>query len=117
MSAHTDLWQDVLKVALLGTERHAFTLAHTDTRLDDVLARLDDSEREGALLSAAAAVSLYQRAGWLPARDSQPLPQACEPDDQPECNRRTAQHLSLMLDGQHGAVLPEWLSSTDCTDC
>jgi len=106
-----NLWQDLIKVALLGTERQSLELPSPSGPLGDLLARLDISDQEGALLGAAAVFSLHQRAGQLPLTDNQPLPEPCELDDAPCCNSLAAQHLSLMLSGQYTEVLPEWLEA------
>lgn len=105
------MWQEILKTAIVGTERNALGLSARGDALGDVLAKLDANARETSLLSAAAAVALYERAGQLPARDAQPLPAAAEADDTPCCNARAAQHLSLMLGGEYKEVLSEWLAA------
>jgi hypothetical protein len=105
------LWQDILKTAIVGTERNALALSVRNNALGDVLSKLDASAREALLLSAAAAVALYERAGQLPNKDTQALPAPSEADDAPCCNARATQHLSLMLSGEHKDVLPEWLAA------
>ncbi|MBL8203877.1 MAG: hypothetical protein JNM09_06570 [Blastocatellia bacterium] len=104
------MWQDILKTAIVGTERNALTIPTRNDALGDVLSKLGANARESSLLSAAAAVALYERAGQLPAKDSQALPVPAEADDVPYCNERAAQHLSLMLSGEYQEVLPEWLA-------
>jgi hypothetical protein len=79
--------------------------------LGHLLARLDGPEREQVLLRAAAAVSLYQRAGQLPEARGEPLPPPCERDEQPRCSPHAGQRLALMLQGQYQEVLPEWLAA------
>lgn len=105
-----NLWQDIVTTAVVGTERKPLQLTPSADPLGKLLSQLDSSDPESTLLSAAAAISLYQRAGQLPVKDHQPLPQPCEPDDLPSCSLRAAQQLSLMLQGQHSEFLPEWLA-------
>ena len=106
-----NLWENVVATALLGTERQPLALPPSGDSLGDVLSRLNVADRERSLLGAAAAISLHQRAGRLPATDNQPPPQPCEADDLPRCSPRAEQQLSLMLSGQHKEVLPEWLAA------
>ena len=134
-------WQEVVTTALVGTERRSliltpptplskggelptpltkggeqgktFTLEGRggSDQLSDVLSRLNDSDPEGALLSAAAAISLYQQAGKLPVKDNQLLPDPCQPDELPCCSTRTGQYLRLMLLKEREKLLPEWLAA------
>ncbi|MCC2668826.1 MAG: hypothetical protein K0Q72_1297 [Armatimonadetes bacterium] len=103
------LWHDLITTALVGTERQAPPAPEAGTPLGDALAGLERREPAAALLSAAGAASLYERAGRLPSRDARPAPVPAEPDAQPTCSPRSAQHLELMLSGTHAAALPEWL--------
>ena len=105
------MWQDILKTAIIGTERNALALPARNDALGTVLATLDTNSRESSLLSAAATMALYERAGQVPTKDSQPLPVPAEADDVPCCNARAAQHLSLMLSGEYKDVLPEWFAA------
>lgn len=105
-------WQDVVTAALVGTQRQTLTLNPQDNQLGKLLRRLDSTDPEGALLGAAGAIALYQRAGRLPITDNQPLPTICEPDDLPGCSPRAGQQLALMLKGEHVEILPEWLATT-----
>ncbi|MEN9936310.1 MAG: hypothetical protein RLZZ387_2889 [Chloroflexota bacterium] len=107
------LWPSLVVAAALGTERRPPPLSGADGALSELLAALGESgDPEGALLGAAAAVSLGLRAGRLPAPGdpSEAIP-ACAPDDLPECPPTAAQHLALMLRGQHRPALPEWLDA------
>src|SRR5439155_9041124 len=92
-SAHTprppipdnDLWLEMVNSALLGTERRPLTLPPGETPLDSTLSRLNDGDPQRALLGAAAALSLYRRAGHLPLVDDRPLPEPCQPEDLLPC--------------------------------
>lgn len=107
-------WKELVAAALLGSERHTITPPSPDTPLEQALVALDWSDREGALLGAAALLSLYRRAGQVPAtRDTAELdiPSVCEPNDLPCCSPRSTQHLDLMMQGRYTEVLPEWLGA------
>jgi hypothetical protein len=106
------VWQDVVTAALVGTERQSLTFTPPNNKLGELLRRLDSTDAEGSLLSAAGAIALYQKAGQLPVKDSQPLPKECELDDQPCCSSRAGHHLDLMLNGEYKELLPEWLAAT-----
>lgn len=107
----TSPWEALITAALLGTERQAFTPPTEIGLLGELLSRLDATNPEAALLSAAAAVSLHQQVGQLPAIARQPLPTACDLDDLPRCSAQANHHLSLMLSGEYAKVLPEWLAA------
>ncbi|HEY9638016.1 MAG TPA: DUF5691 domain-containing protein [Coleofasciculaceae cyanobacterium] len=105
------MWQEVITVALVGTQRRSLTLAPSNGQLGDLLSRLNNSDPEEALLSAVSAISLYQQAGQLPVKDNQPLPEPCQPDQLVSCSTRAGQHLRLMLLKEREKVLPEWLAA------
>ena len=135
------LWQEVVTTALVGTERRSLSLTPPcppspegapcpplakggeqgksftlggrggSDQLSDLLSRLNDSDPEGALLSAAAAISLYQQAGQLPVKDNQLLPNPCQPDELPICSTCAGQYLRLMLLKEREKLLPEWLAA------
>lgn len=103
------MWQDVVTAALVGTERQSLTFTPPDNQLGELLRRLDSTDVEGNLLSAAGAIALYQKAGQLPVKDHQLLLKECEPENQPCCSSRAGHHLDLMLKGEYKELLPEWL--------
>lgn len=106
-----NLWQEVVTTALVGTQRRALSLTLPTGQLGDILSDLNSSDPEGALLSAVAAISLYQQAGQLPVKNHQPLPQRCPPDESPCCSTRAGQYLRLMLLKEREKLLPEWLAA------
>jgi Family of unknown function (DUF5691) len=108
-----DLWNDIVAAAVLGVERRPFEIPRSDGALGALLARLDPTDREGALLAAAGAVALYRRAGRLPRPASAPIAPACPPDERPACSSRAARRLATLLEGNHRALLPEWLAELD----
>jgi hypothetical protein len=105
------MWQDILKTAIIGTERNALALPTGNDALSVLLSQLDPNNREAYLLQAAATVALYNLAGQMPDCTTQPLPSVAEADEIPACNTRATQHLSLLLGGEYKEVLPEWLAA------
>ena len=103
-------WDTLVAGTLLGTERQAPTLPPPAGPLGEVLGALDAENPARQALSTAAALSLYRRAGWLPARDAAAPTPAAEADDLPVCSSAAAVRLDLMLRGTHRNVLPEWLA-------
>ncbi len=122
-------WKEVVTAALLGSERQPLAPPSPDNPIAALLAGLDWGDPEGALLGAAAALVLYQRAGQVPATlpidtpadalESATLdytiPPPCAADELPRCSTRAATHLMLMLNGQDTEVLTEWLDAATAT--
>lgn len=104
-------WHDILATAVVGTEQRELRLATREDDLGQLLAQLNNTDRESLLLSAASVVGLYRSAGVAPPVDSLPLPEACERDEASRANRASGQHLALILDGEFREVFPEWLTS------
>jgi hypothetical protein len=110
-SSFPQYWRELATAALLGTERQGLPASVPEGPLAELLARLDASDREGALLGAAAAVALYRRVGRRPAADPRPLPAPCDREELPRCSGRAARHLTTMLRGEWKELLPEWLTA------
>ncbi|HVF21883.1 MAG TPA: DUF5691 domain-containing protein, partial [Pyrinomonadaceae bacterium] len=105
-------WDELLATAVVGTEQRELKLAaRDDNGLGQLLAQINNADREGSLLTAAAVLALYRSAGVAPAVDTQPAPEACVPDEAQRGSTASGQHLALMLDGQFREVLPEWLAA------
>lgn len=104
---------DLLKPALLGTDRQPFALPSAATAAGALLAEVA-AEPSAQVLAAAAVLGLAEQAGYQPATQHTPLPPPCAPDDLPECSPRAAHHLAVMLEGPPGNryanLLPEWLA-------
>ncbi|HWQ11740.1 MAG TPA: DUF5691 domain-containing protein, partial [Roseiflexaceae bacterium] len=115
MTHNTDpsaLWDSLITSATLGTDRRACAPPAVPGPLGALLAGLDLSDAEGALLGGAAACALAMRAGRLPPAvpEGEEIP-PCPEEDLPECSPAARQHLALMLQGHHRAALPEWLAA------
>src|SRR5262249_9753430 len=106
-----NLWSDLVKMAVIGAERQPFALPPSNDPLAAMIAQFDQKDREGALLGAAAAASLYERTGRSPLKETSPLPPPSAIDDTPRCSEKSALRLRMMLQGQHNVLLPEWLNA------
>ena len=109
-----DLWHDLLKTALLGTERQRPSALGTGGggALAAAFAKLSAAAPDAAVLGAAAVVSTSLRAGRVaPVDESVRRAEPCEPDDFPPAGPRSEQHLRRLLAGDHMELLPEWLSA------
>ncbi len=104
-----NIWQDLVKTAVVGTQRQQLKNFSQENQLGEVLSRLDSNDKEGSLLSAAGAIYLYQKAGKLAAIDRKKTLETCDLDDLPYCSQVSEQHLGMMLSGEYEAFLPEWL--------
>src|SRR5262249_25600552 len=108
---YMNLWSDLVKIAVVGVERQDFTSPPSNDRLGSMLAQFAQNDREATLFGRAAAVSLYERTGRLPLKDTLPLPPPSPVDDAPRCSEKSALRLRMMLQGQHNVLLPEWLNA------
>ena len=107
-----NIWQDLVKTAVVGTQRQKLKINTQDNQLGEVLSSLDTNDKEGCLLSAAGTISLYQKAGKLTAIDNQTNLETCELDDSTCCNQLSEQHLQMILGGEYSEILPEFLRVT-----
>jgi hypothetical protein len=109
MSADS-IWEDLVTVALLGTDRRPPQPPPAADPLSERLNRLDPAQPISFLLGAAALATQYRQAGRLLARIPLPVPSVCPPEDRPYCSPAAALRLKMMLAGSHKEILPEWLS-------
>jgi hypothetical protein len=107
MNTH-NTWDNLLKAALLGTERQAPVVAAGDDELSQLLGGLD-GERERALLGAAAAITLYERAGLLPGTGTVEPPAPCPTETMPRPRDEVVRRLDELLYNRHRELLEEWL--------
>jgi hypothetical protein len=104
-----NIWQDLVKTAVVGTQRQELKITPSDNQLGEVLNCLDTNDKEGSLLRAAGVIYLYQKAGKLIDIDNEITLKTCDLDDLPFCNQDSEQHLEMILIGEYSAFLPEWL--------
>jgi hypothetical protein len=103
--------QTIVAAALIGTQRQPFTPPLMDGMLGELLAKIEPTNQEVALLSAATAILLYQKAGQLLIATDSPLAQPCDLDDLPRCNDRAASYVKLAMSAEYIEVLPECLAA------
>ncbi|MEM9923758.1 MAG: DUF5691 domain-containing protein [Cyanobacteria bacterium P01_D01_bin.50] len=107
-----NIWQDLVKTAVVGTQRKDLKILEQDNQLGEVLSCLGSNDKEGSLLRAAVVISLYQKAGKLTTIDNQTNLETCKLDDLPYCNQKSEKHLEIILNGEYSEILPEWLRIT-----
>ncbi len=117
---NVNAWRDLLKLTLLGTDRHPEPL-RGEGRLGIVLeaiypAAAPPADREKAALHAAAVLASYRSCGRKPQLRQVPLPAEAAPEHQPPVNAAAGRHLAFMLaEGRYREVLPEWLAAVAAT--
>jgi hypothetical protein len=105
------LWDDIVATAVVGTEQREFKLAAREDELGRLLAQINNTDREGSLLSAASVVALYRSAGAAAPADTHALPEVSARDEASRGSPASGQRLALMLDGEFSELLREWLAA------
>src|SRR5882724_1034723 len=107
------LWQQLVKSAVLGSERSAAPHAgnDSDSQLGNLLAQVKPENREAGLLSAAAIVSTYERCGLFLETGAELSLAPCEPDVLPRCSPGAASYLRRILADEFPFLLPEFLTA------
>jgi hypothetical protein len=99
----TDVWEQMVSSALMGTERRAFS--------PPADYGVQQPDPDAALLDMAAILTLQRRAGWQPPTYHGALPVECEPDQLPRCSPRAVNRLAMIMNDTHRDLLPEWLEA------
>lgn len=99
-------WQDLTKIALLGTENGTFS----EQTLQALQAQGINVSKEAPLVLAegAALFSQLRKAGFRLDDFSGELPPSAEGSGEKICSIRSAHHLYLILNGPYSAILPEF---------
>ncbi len=106
-------WDELVAAALLGTRRR---VVHTEGLPESVRALVpDDEDPATRLLTAAALMAGYRRAGRVPESGGRPLPEAAE-DARPVIPAVARRRLDRMLTGDHTDLLGDWLELVRRTD-
>ena len=101
------VWPELLRRAMVGTERDAGPLPTLPPELAALLPAAE-VELGTRLLTAAGLLALWRQAGRLPEQaEEASAPPA--PPTRRACPREAAALLARMLDGEHAAALPVWL--------
>lgn len=99
----------ILSNALLGTARQPFKPSGGEEGLGDLLKELPGDNAEKALLGAAAASFLFERAGVKLQVTTEALPEPAPAETLWSCSMRSRQHLNRILSTRQYEVLREWL--------
>ena len=89
------LWDDILATAVVGTDQRDFKLTAREDELSCLLTQIDNTDREGWLLSTASIVVLYRSAGVAPVADSHALPEVSARDEAMRSSPASGQHCLL----------------------
>ncbi|HBE18795.1 MAG TPA: hypothetical protein DEG17_11630 [Cyanobacteria bacterium UBA11149] len=106
-----NIWQDILTTALVGTERKTLTPIPPTNQLSQLLSQLNYRDPEGTLLSAAAIISLYQKAEQISVIDNQTLPTPSQNCDLSICSPLAAEYLKVIFLKERLLLLSEWLTT------
>jgi hypothetical protein len=104
-----DPWSELVKVALLGTDRVPLPDLEASGTLQPLLLQIDNSNKEKALLTAAALVSVHRSCGKLPEKAPAGRLGPSEMDSVPRCSSDAATYVARMLRGEFAFLLPEFL--------
>lgn len=116
MAIAFDLAEFFLTNALLGTERQAFAFPQREDLLGRLLAQLDVSAPERALLDASALVSFYQVVGQRPTKEPVSFIAPAPPDSWLRCSPTAGFYLARILAGEYPELLLEWLGALNKSD-
>lgn len=112
VSAPTSVWEQLVKTALLGSERAPVPSGTpNDIQLAGLLSQLKQENREAALLRSAALVAIYERAGLVAESAAEASLPVCASDHLPRCGPGAAAYLRRILEGQYRLLLPEFLAA------
>lgn len=100
-------WQELVKIALLGTERSS--LSEEAKELLDTYGLNVKAELPKLILEGAALFSQMNKAGFKLKNFEGTMPAAVKNDGGEICSPRTARHLRLILKGTFEPALPEFI--------
>jgi hypothetical protein len=107
-----NIWKNLVKTALLGTQRSSLPTIVAKSPLTTLLAQTDPANSEAALLTMAGTFSLHQQCGRLPEQTIPPAQLPIQEDMRiPSLPPHLTQRLDMILDGHHSVVLPELLAA------
>jgi hypothetical protein len=106
-------WEQLVACALLGTDQQQTPPLADESPLGSLISKLEAAgkSKEAFLLSAAGAVSLHTRAGYVP-KSTSTRPTPPEGDDVPEVGTKfgKARYMAL-IDEYYDTLLPIWLQA------
>ena len=103
-------WENLVKTALLGTHREAYTQDLEESALERLLEPLKESGPAHRLLCTAGTMDLYEQVGRSPEKMVREVAMPSLPvDNRSPCCARASYYLSRMLGGPYRNLLPEFL--------
>lgn len=106
-------WQALLGAAILGADRAPSLADAVDGAAGTMLGRLDTADPAAAMLSQAAILSVYGRAGRRATVDAGEAPPPAPRGDRPAVSARAGRQLAAILFEDYGSLLPEWCVLAD----
>ena len=102
-----NLWKEITKLALIGTERGQLSeKVKVELQKYGIDTAVDSAE---VVLKASALLSKIKRAGYQPKENSIKLPAQAPAETQDLCSPKSVQHLNLVLSSSYKDALPEFL--------
>lgn len=106
-------WQALLGAAILGADRGTYLLDGAGGGAATLLAQTAGQDPAEAMLTQAAILSTYGRAGRRIAGESPPQLELAPADERPTCSARAGRQLEDILFGEFQDFLPEWCGLAD----
>ena len=103
-----NIWKDIVKQALIGTERGQLPEA-TKNQLQKFGIDINADSAE-IILKASALLSKMKRAGYQPIKNITEPPVIALPETQIICSTTSVRHLMLIMSGGYKDALPEFLA-------
>ncbi len=103
------MWNDLTKVALVGTDKTALTPRGDGTALDAMIAQLQSQDRETVLLAAAGALRLQEQARYTATDNTDALPPPAEDETLPTCSDEAVHLLAVLLIEREFGLMEEWV--------
>ncbi len=101
--------KSITQYALLGTERDKPQLKADEPEMTALFQGLSGRTAEEQLLSAAATLFLYEKAGQLPGKTETKVSDIAEAEEFPRCSGKAGGFLREILFGERRRILPEFL--------
>ena len=103
-----NLWKEITKIALIGTERGQLSEeVKTELKKYGIDTTADSAE---VILKASALLSKIKRAGYQPQENTIKLPKQAPDETQDLCSPKSVHHLNVVLNGSYKDALPEFLN-------
>jgi Family of unknown function (DUF5691) len=99
------MWQNLIKIALIGTDKSTPSVSTLDTLKEMGIKTEDVSE---AVLEGAGMLSLMRKGGYPLESFKGKLPDTCEKETETYISTQAARYLKEILSGKHEAALGEF---------